>query len=140
MPVNRDLIHGRIDIIERNFDFLNEYKEILEEDFLKNYKDIQATKFSLLEIIEAAIDIASHLISIKGFESAESYSEMFEILGKKNILNSELSDNLTNMAKFRKFLVHKYPDVDDSKVLTYINEELGNIRNFIKSILEYIKN
>ncbi|TFG22495.1 MAG: hypothetical protein EU532_14350 [Promethearchaeota archaeon] len=36
-------------------------------------------------MIESCIDIASHIISFNGFERSESYVDMFEILGKKNL-------------------------------------------------------
>jgi len=83
--IDKNLIQGKIDLIEKDLQFLKQYESIQNEEFLNNYKDIQAVKYSLFEMIEASIDIASHIISIKGFERAESYAEMFEILGKKNI-------------------------------------------------------
>jgi len=44
------------------------------EQFVESYIDIQAAKYSLLEIMEACIDIANYIISIKGFRRAEEYS------------------------------------------------------------------
>ena len=66
------MIQGRIDVIEKNLQFLEEYKQMNEKIFLSNYKDIQAVKFSLFEIIESYIDIASHIIAVKKFERADS--------------------------------------------------------------------
>ena len=106
MQIDRDLIQGKIDVIEKNLNFLRGYKSIEIEKFLSSYKDIQAVKYSLFEIIESCIDIASHIISVKGFERAESYAEMFEILDKNKIIESKLSKKLSNMARFRNILVH----------------------------------
>lgn len=64
MRADREIIQGRFDVIERNLQFLKEYQKTSPENFLKSYKDLQAAKFSLLEIIEASIDIANHIISI----------------------------------------------------------------------------
>lgn len=74
-------------------------------------------------MIEASINITSHIISIKGFERAESYAEMFEILGKKNIVDLKLSESLANMARFRKFLIHGYAKVDNSKIFNLCSEK-----------------
>jgi uncharacterized protein YutE (UPF0331/DUF86 family) len=63
-----DVIEGKIDIITRNLEFLNDYRFVDEEEFLNSYKDVQAVKYSLVEIMEAmesCIDIASHIISAK---------------------------------------------------------------------------
>lgn len=40
MQMNRDLIKGKIDIMERNLDFLEKYKKVNIQDFLESYKDI----------------------------------------------------------------------------------------------------
>ncbi|MCK4480171.1 MAG: DUF86 domain-containing protein [Candidatus Lokiarchaeota archaeon] len=139
MQIDKELIHGKIDIIERNITFLSSYKEKIEAEFLSNYKDIQAIKYSLFEIIEACIDIASHIISAKGFQRAESYAEMFEILGKNDIIETQLSEKLSNMARFRNVLVHGYAKIDNSKVLVFTKEKLIDVENFIKAIIELIK-
>ena len=130
-----DIIEGKIDIILRNLEFLNEYKYVDEEEFLNSYKDVQAVKYSLLEIVEACIDIASHIILAKGFERAESYAEMFEILGKRGVINRELAEKLSDMARFRNILVHGYARVDNAKVLEVVKEELKDIEEFVKEIL-----
>lgn len=140
MQIDKDLIQDKIDVIEKNLKFLNEYKRMEIRIFLSNYKDIQAVKYSLFEIIESCIDIASHIISVKGFERAESYAEMFEILDKNKIIESKLSRKLSDMARFRNILVHSYAKVDNSKVLTFIKKELIEVEHFIKKLLEITKN
>jgi uncharacterized protein YutE (UPF0331/DUF86 family) len=139
MQIDKELIHGKIDIIERNITFLSVYKEKNEVVILSSYKDIQAIKYSLFEIVEACIDIASHIISVKGFQRAESYAEMFEILERKDIIEEPLSKNLANMARFRNVLVHAYAKIDNSKVLMFIKEKLIDVENFIKEILKLIR-
>ena len=139
MPLDRLKIQGKIDLIDRNLEFLIEYNQIDENDFLKSYKDIQAVKYSLFEIIGACIDIASHIIAVKGFQRAESYSEMFEILGTKKIISQELANKLSNMAKFRNVLVHSYAKIDNLRVLEYLKTELSDIKLFVGTILLYLR-
>jgi len=43
-----------------------------------------------------------------GLERAESYSEMFEIFGKRGIMDQELVSKLADMTGFRNLLVHGY--------------------------------
>ncbi|MHA1719203.1 MAG: type VII toxin-antitoxin system HepT family RNase toxin [Promethearchaeota archaeon] len=139
MPVSIEMIKGKFDIIERNLKFLNEYKEISEEEFINNYKDIQAVKYSLLEMIEDCIDIASHLISGNEYEKADTYSEMFEILGKNRIISKKLSINLSAMARFRNVLVHSYDKIENIQILKLAKDEILDIEKFIKEISEYIE-
>ena len=104
MELDRKLIQLRIDIIERN---LKEINEILKERI--NYRNELALKHALLEIIEACFDIANHIISVLGLRRPLSYSDIFEVLKENKIINENLAKRLKEMAKFRNFLVHRYP-------------------------------
>ncbi len=133
--VENEIIEGKIDVIQRNLEFLEEYKNIDENTFLNSYKDVQAVKYSLLEIIEACLDIASHIISARGFERAESYAEMFDILGRRGIISQELAEKLSDMARFRNLLVHGYGKVDNTRVLEIVKTELSDVEEFVRQIL-----
>ena len=111
--IDRELVEEKFDIIDRNLDFLEEFKKIDKDLFLKSYKDIQAVKYSLLEIIECCIDIANHIISAKGFRRAEEYREIFEILGEEKVINKNIASRLQDMASFRNLLVYRYGEIDN---------------------------
>ena len=76
------------------------------EEFLESYEKIQASKHSLQEAIEACLDVSNHIIAAKGLERSESYSDMFLRLAEDDILNKQLADRLSDMARFRNLLVH----------------------------------
>ena len=133
--VENEIIEGKIDVIQRNLEFLEEYKHIDENTFLNSYKDVQAVKYSLLEIIEACVDIASHIISARGVERAESYAEMFDILGRRGIISQELAEKLSDMARFRNILVHGYAKMDNARVLEIVKTELSDEEEFVRQIL-----
>ncbi|MGQ9723723.1 MAG: type VII toxin-antitoxin system HepT family RNase toxin [Candidatus Jordarchaeum sp.] len=134
MEVDRNLIEGKIDIIERNIKFLEQYKDSKIKEFEKNYKDIQAVKYSLLEIIEFCIDIANHIISVSGYRRAETYSEIFQILGEEKVISQGLSEKMQNMAKFRNLLVHRYGEIENRKLLEIIKKNLDDVKEFEKEI------
>ena len=138
MRLDRTIIEGRFDIIDRNLRFLEGLQDLNQEEFLASYRDIQAAKHSLLEIVEACIDIANYVISAKGFSRAESYSEMFSILGREGILEGDLADRLQDMARFRNLLVHRYAEVDNTRVLDIIKYNLTDALEFEKRIQKMI--
>lgn len=71
MRLEREVIEGKFDVIDRNLRFLKQMKTLSPDQFVESYKDVQAAKYSLLEIMEACIDIANYIISVKGFRRAE---------------------------------------------------------------------
>lgn len=132
--IDEELVEKKIDLIFKNLDYLEEVKEIDDDEFLKSFEKLQATKHSLQEVIESCIDISNHIISSEGWERAETYSEMFERLYENDVIGSELNTRLGNMARFRNLLVHRYGTVDDKKVLNILRVRLGDIYSFVEDI------
>lgn len=138
MRLEREVIEGRFDIIDRNLRFLGEYRTMSLDQFLESYKDVQAAKYSLLEIMEACIDIANYIISVKGFRRAEEYSEMFKVLKEEKVIGKELAAKLGDMARFRNLLVRRYGEVDNRRVLEIIKHSLSDIEEFEREIEKFI--
>jgi len=127
--IDEELVERRKDIIFQNLKYLEE-KDFEEPDF----ESVQAVKYSLQEVIEACLDIANHVIASREMDRAEEYSEMFEILGDEDILDEQLADNLSDMAKFRNLLVHRYGDIENEKLRIILDGELGDIRDYLEQI------
>lgn len=132
--IDQELIEKRIDSIEEKLNYLKKIGKIDTEEFLDSYERIQASKHSLQEAIESCLDIANHLIAAKGLKRSETYSDMFQRLAEDGILESELSDRLSDMARFRNLLVHQYTEIDNRRVHEIIKENLRDIEKYVKSI------
>ena len=139
MRLEREVIEGKFDIIDRNLSFLEEIKRLSLEQFLGSYRDVQAAKYSLLEIVEACIDIANYIISVKGFRRAEEYSEMFKVLKEEGVTGKGLATKLEDMARFRNLLVHRYGEVDNRRVLEIIKYNLKDVKEFEREIGEFVR-
>jgi uncharacterized protein YutE (UPF0331/DUF86 family) len=88
--------------------------------------------------MEACIDIANYIISVKGFRRAEEYSEMFGVLKEERIIGRELAAKLEDMARFRNLLVHRYGEIDNRRVLEIIKHNLKDIEEFEREIEKFI--
>jgi uncharacterized protein YutE (UPF0331/DUF86 family) len=138
--IDKETISAKFDIIERDIEFLHEFNEMDEDEFLNNYKNIQSAKYSLLEIIEACIDISNHIVAAKMFGRVEEYREIFHMLGQRRVLDPNLALRLEDMAGFRNLLVHRYGDVDNLRVLDTIKNDLDDVLLFEKEIIQYLEN
>ncbi|MEA3342737.1 MAG: DUF86 domain-containing protein [archaeon] len=137
--VDKDLVEAKFDIIERNLKFLKEFENMDESSFMRNFRDIQASKYSLLEITEACIDIANHIIASEGYRRAETYSDMFDILLEERVINKKPADRLTEMAGFRNLLVHRYGEIDDKHVLEIIQKDMKDVKMFMKGVSKFLE-
>lgn len=138
--IDRDIVEAKFDIIERNLRFIQEnYAGRQPEEIEGSYKDVQALKFSLFEIVEACIDIANHIIASERFERAESYAEMFLTLAKHHVISKELAENLARMAGFRNLLVHRYWEVSVEYIMEIVEKNLKDVEDFMAGIEEYME-
>ena len=129
MRLEKGIIEGKFDIIDRNLRFLEEIKTLSSDQFVGGYRDVQATKHSLLEIVEACVDIANYIISAKVFRRAEEYSEMFKVLKEEGVIGEDLATRLEGMARFRSLLVHRYGEIDNRRILEIVKHNLKDVRN-----------
>lgn len=120
-------------------DGLMELSEIPKEDFLKKRHIVAGAKYYLIVAIEASIDLANHLISQNNLKIPESYADTFQILEDEGVLCGDLTLKLMDMAKFRNRLVHIYWEVDDELVYDILNQDINDIRKFLKDYLEFLK-
>jgi uncharacterized protein YutE (UPF0331/DUF86 family) len=62
--------------------------------------------------IQAAMDLAAHVIADEGWDVPERSGEAFLILGRNGIFEVPFSERLRSMASFRNLIVHEYAAVD----------------------------
>jgi len=114
----------RQDVDEKGYKKSRELQDIVEREFERAIQD--------------CIDIGARIIAKEGFEVADTYAEVFEILFKKGILDYELYDKMRELAGFRNVLVHIYRSIEHEEVLRHLKEDISKMREFAKKIAEYI--
>jgi len=137
MKPSKDTVEQKLEIIDENMAFLQRERRSFDPEEA-SFKDIQAIKHSLLEITEACIDIASHIISSEGFERPSDYSDMFLVLARNDIIGRKLSEKMGEMARFRNFLVHRYDKVEESRVKSILEKDLPDVKEFVRDICDYL--
>lgn len=122
------------DHIERikNMDFT------LEE--LESNQDIQdLISHRLHTAVEAAIDIASHLISSLGLFQKEEARDLFIELAGNKIISKDLAYNLGKACGLRNLIIHEYGSLDFSKLYYDYKDDLKDLEEFIREIYLYLE-
>ncbi len=117
---------------------LNEIKVIKESDFKKNVHLQGSAKYNFIVAIEAAIDVANHLISKRAMSAPEDYADTFKVLADANVIDKEFALELIKMARFRNRLVHIYWDVDIGEIWKIIQSRLGDFERYISQVGSYL--
>lgn len=141
MKLNVEKILGNLKEIDEAIEQLTGLKAISKDDFIKSMEHKYIAYAGFIILTEAVIDTCYH-ISAKSFKKAPTtYAECFEVLKKNDILDPETADALSDMARFRNLLIHRYKKIDYNRVYDYISESLKAIYVFkekIKSLIESV--
>ena len=99
--------------------------------------DIREQRFvehTLQVAIQAALDVASHIVSDRRLGEPRTNRELFDLLQRDNWFSVPLADTLRNMAGFRNVLVHGYDEVDLAVVRDVLDHHLGDLEQFVAAV------
>ena len=137
-PLEKEIIRKKLAIIVENLKALHPIKDISSEEYLKDIYKRKATERLLQELIEAAIDINTHIIVQTGSIAPEDYYESFIKLGEMKIISVDLAKKLAPSAGLRNRLVHEYDLLDHSLVLEAVGMADELYSEYIKEIENFI--
>jgi uncharacterized protein YutE (UPF0331/DUF86 family) len=104
--------------------------------------DVREQRFvehTLQIAIQAALDVASHIVSDHRLGEPRTNRELFDLLHRDGWLEAALVGSLRNMAGFRNVLVHGYDDVDLSVVRDVLGNHLVDFEAFVTAIRQRIR-
>ncbi|MDA8233216.1 MAG: DUF86 domain-containing protein [Clostridia bacterium] len=132
--VDKEKIRLKIQYIEGNNAKLEQLRRLTLEEFVKDFRNIEAAKHLLQVNIEAMIDIANHVIARYRWETPATSGDSFKILWQKGYLNDKELEVFSQMVKFRNRVVHLYHTVDDEEIYRILQKHISDFSLFIKAI------
>lgn len=99
--------------------------------------DIRERRFverTLQVAIQAALDVASHIVSDRRLGEPATNRELFTLLERDGWVPSELRARLADMAGFRNVIVHGYDDVDLDVVRDVLKNHLVDLERFTAGV------
>ena len=136
--VDPEKIHKLVSSMRDSVRLISEIKNMSESAFKTDSHMQSSAKYNFIAAIEAAVDIANHLISKRGFRAPEDYADTFKVLADANVLEKRFASELEKMARFRNRLVHLYWEVDTSEVWRIIQSRLDDFESYISQIGKYL--
>lgn len=137
-PVELGIIRRKLAVIVENIKALEPIKSMSREDYIEDIYRRKATERLLQELIEAAIDINTHIIVQTGHRAPDDYYESFVKSGELRIISADLAQKLAPSAGLRNRLVHEYDQIDHSMILDAVNTADDLYPQYVKEITDYI--
>ncbi|MDO8836908.1 MAG: DUF86 domain-containing protein [Vicinamibacterales bacterium] len=129
---DRALVEKRLALIETCLADLRRLAR--PEKMVSDVREERFIEHTLQLAIQAALDVASHIVSDRRLGEPRSNRELFLLLERDGWLPSDMRVRLADMAGFRNILVHGYDDVDLSVVEDVVTTRLVDLEGFVASI------
>ena len=129
-----DLILKKLAFIET---CLRELRSLAQpENLATDVKERRFVEHTLQICIQAAQDIASHIVSDQRLGEPRGNAALFSLLARGAWLNAETAQLLRSAVGFRNILVHGYVAVDAALVRLVLEQLLTDIDRFVIEIRE----
>ena len=87
-------------------------------------------------MIEAMLDIGSHIVAREGYGIPHTYDNVITLLAGNDVFTTEQAGIYVNMVGFRNRIVHLYDEVEPEIVYELITKSLGDFRDFMVTIIQ----
>jgi uncharacterized protein YutE (UPF0331/DUF86 family) len=132
-----DIIINKIQSIQHCVERAREEYSQAENNFKDNFTAQDAAVMNIIRACEQAIDLANHVIKNSKMGIPDSSAASFELIQKKGIISSLLSEKLIKMVRFRNIVIHQYENMDMEIVKSVIVYGLDDLIQFTRDISNY---
>lgn len=132
--VDKEKIRSKIQTIEGNTAKLKELGKYSLEDFLHDFRNVEAAKHLLQVNVEAMTDVANHIAARNRWRTPGTSAEAFGLLEQHGYFTTNELKTFNEMVKFRNRVVHLYHMVDDNEIYNILQENLDDFSLFVKMI------
>ena len=137
-PIEADVVRRKAGVIVANLKALEQVAEIDPAEYRKDIFLRKGTERLLQELIEAAIDVNTHIAVQEGKGTPDDYHHSFVLLGELGVLPPELAGSLAPYAGLRNRLVHRYADLDDALVLEAARKAGADFPRYVQAVENFL--
>lgn len=129
-----DVVLNKIQTIERCLRRIREEYEGAEDSFESNYTKQDSVILNLERASQATIDIATHIVKVKGLGLPNSSRELFDLLLENGFISESIAKQMKGMVGFRNIAVHDYQNLNLEIVVAIVEKHLGDFEGFVSEV------
>jgi uncharacterized protein YutE (UPF0331/DUF86 family) len=104
------------------------------EDIVRDIREERFVAHTLQMAAQAALDVASHIVSDERLGEPQTNREMFALLERSGWLTVSLSARMQAIAGFRNLVVHGYAKIDPNILRDIVVHRLDDLCEFAAAI------
>lgn len=127
------------DLIEKKLAFIEtcvrELRQLSQpERIASDIREERFVAYTLQIAIQAALDVASHIVSARRLGEPQTNRELFDLLQQDHWLPSQLAATMRQIVGFRNVVVHGYQSVDPRIMRDIVEHRLHDLLAFTAAV------
>ena len=134
MWVDKNRINQDLKFICENIKKLEILNRLGEETFLKDFKNVDSTKYLLRSSIEAVLDLSNYAVISNGWDMPENIEKTFKVLREKNIIRDFEFEEYMELVNLKDKLTFMYASIEDEFIFNELKKTIIKLKNIKKSL------
>lgn len=131
-----DVVLNKAEIIERALARVQSAYDSHASDLEQNLDAQDVIVLNLQRACEAAIDLAMHIIRLRGLGLPTDSRDAFSLLEQHGVISVALAERLKRMVSFRNIAVHDYRALDWNIVRSIIAKDVLDVAEFSREMVK----
>lgn len=127
--VDAERLHRILRRIADDLAVLRTYARVGADELLVDPPRLGHVKYLFVTLLEGCVDAAHHVCAAEGYGPPGTNAEAMLLLARHDLLPAQLAEVMAAAVRFRNVLVHGYAEVDDRRVVEYL-QELDDVARF----------
>jgi len=132
--VDEEVFVAKLEDVDEFRSDLEEMRGMSRQAYLDDVVVQRAVERTLMNLVQATIDLASHVRRSEDLGPAETSKEEIDRVHEAGILSSETSSKLQEAVGFRNVLAHRYGEIDHDIVYDVLHEDLEWFERFQREL------
>ncbi len=130
-----DVVLNKVASIERCLSRVTEDYAGHESELETNFTRQDAIVLNTLRACETAIDLAMHVVKVRGLGVPQSSRHAFELLEEAGLISEDIRERMKRMVGFRNVAIHNYTKLSVPILRSIIDQRLPDFRAFTEAML-----
>ena len=134
--VDADVIMAKVGVVKRCLVRIKEATGLRPES-LEDITSQDVFVLNLQRAIQAAIDLAAHVVASEGYGIPQDLKDSFSLLRNAGVISPDLSSRMQKMVGFRNIAVHEYQSLNLDILKNILTTCLGDLEEFYSEVIRH---
>ncbi|MCK9231039.1 MAG: DUF86 domain-containing protein [Syntrophales bacterium] len=130
-----DIVLAKVAIIQRCLKRIQDTTKG-DPDSLEDIDREDIFVLNLQRAVQAAIDLASHVVASEGLGLPATIREHFDLLHQSNVISASMAGKMKAMTGFRNIAIHDYRKIDKDILKSILTHNLPDLEQFYMDVIE----